>query len=248
MQTLLKTAVIAVILFTCASCITLDTELSLNKDGSGTLSMEYAITESSVAQIKGMLALERDLALAAGDPAPTHDENDLIRMMMNPVDTRINDHLKSYSKHGVTLEKIEFRSRESSMQIETILAFNSLEDLSKTDIFQQFGFSLGIDKEGNYVLQRSPHNRAAESFDPLDSEEAKTLVSLLGGMHITLKIITPGRVLKTTADDRRSFSAEWRFDFDRDPNILANIQKQYFLVVFEGEGVDLPPIAPRQSE
>lgn len=232
-----------VILAFCAGCIKVEQDLIINEDASGSLDLKYSISETTVQQIEAMHNLRKDLDEAAGRVAPTPQGTDFSRLLLNPILDEIRGKLKEYEKAGISIEKLEVKSRDARRSVEIKLQFDSITKVSGTDFFKQFGFSLTKDANGNYLLDRAPQVAeppAGIRFD--DPQVVRTLTPLLGGFSVTLGVRTPGKILSSTAPIKGPYTAGWRFEFDRDPAALTALLTQRFAVTFDGKGLNLPEI------
>jgi hypothetical protein len=231
------------VLAVCAGCVKVDQDLIINEDGTGSFDLAYSVSETTVQQVEAMRKLQKDLDEAAGRAAPAPRGTDFTRLLFNPILDEVRAKLKEYEKSGISIEKLEVKSRDARRNVEIKLQFDSLAKVADTDFFKQFGFSLTKEANGRYVIDRPPQVSELPGgirFD--DPQVVKILAPLLEGFSVTVGVRTPGKILSTSATIRGPFTAGWRYEFDRTPTALTDLLTQRFAVVFDGKGCNLPEL------
>ena len=244
MKTLRLLLIVAVM--AASGCVKLKQTLTLKKDGSGEMEIEYVITDQALTQLTAMFNLEKELALAAGEQPPAVKPNDLTRLMLDPDEDAIRTQFKTYRSLGVTFEDLKVDVREGRKHLKMKILFQDLAKLAQADFFADHGFSLERTPEGNYMLTRVPPDSQAGAEPPpriSDPETEKELTPLLGGFSASYSVKVPGRIIRTNAPRKSLYSAEWAFNFDDDPNAFANFHFQRLALLFDGENLDLPAVA-----
>ena len=226
-------------------CIKVQQHLVLNRDGSGTLSVKYSVPEQTVTQIKAMLKLERELAMAAGESPETFTDDQYTRLVFDPDEDRMRKKLAAFSDCGISVDELAVKSRSARRNVDLKVSFSNIADLAKADFFAGYGFSLIKAKDGNYVwIHRGDRSNDSPPPDVSDAQTVQVLSPLLGGFSFEMTLSTPGRVLKTDAPSKTPTSATWQYDFDRDPNALWALKTRNMTVVFDGKGLELTEIRP----
>lgn len=229
-------------------CVKVDQTLDIQKDASGSFGLTYSISEQAVTQMKAMLKLKEQMAMAAGETAPVTDEDRHMGLVVSPVEDQIRREIKKYAEYGITLESLTVESRNAWRHVQLKVLFKNLADVAKTDFFPQYGFSLSRNSDGNYVFFRASENKDYNnSVNLIDPETVNLLMPILAGFRIHTKINTPGKILETNAHRKSLYSAVWSFDFDSDPDSFWALQNQDMKIVFDGEGLNLPEISVRES-
>lgn len=224
-------------------CVKMDTVLSLRRDGSGTLDISYSVTEEVVDRIKAMQTLHRELTPPedAAAAAPLY-------AFFDPSQERLEAAVRKLEKYGVKAEDLVFENREVSRHVRARLYFEDLAKLAKAPAFQQYGFNLTRNAQGDYVLSRPSRTRDASADLPYgDPEVTRNLGPMLEGFRVDVRIETPGRILDTNASRSSPTSAMWSFDFARDPAAVAAFRDRDLTVVFDGRGLSLPLVMPRDE-
>jgi hypothetical protein len=226
----------------CAGCIKLSLDLTIQENGSGTLALAYSIAEQTAGQFTAMRKLEKEMKEAAGLEIPATAPRDYSRLLFSPVKEDIVKLLKECEKYGIATDRLEQKSRDVRREVDIRVRIEDIGKASRSDVFQQYGFSLRKDAKGNYVLHRGSALAPGQRVEALEPETAKLLTSLVGGLNVTITVSTPSRILSTTAQNSGPRSAMWIFDYDRNPKALTDLHKQNFTVVFEGGDMKLPEI------
>ena len=104
-------ALLFICLAAASGCIKVDQTLELKRDGSGTLDVSYSVPEQTITQIKAMLKLERELAIAAGESAKTYKEDEYTRLVFIPVEELLRKKLKEFEPFGITVSTLKVSSR-----------------------------------------------------------------------------------------------------------------------------------------
>jgi len=231
-----------------AGCITVDQKITLREDGSGLAELSYSITEQAISQIKAMLKLQKQMAMAAGE-AGAADMDEKPHYLLDPNEGRLRSELKKYESLGITVERLSVDNDKERRRIWIQAAFKDLAEVAKADFFPEYGFSLSRNSAGNYVLYRAARKGGDEMpVGAMDPATVHMLTPLLSGFRVAVSVILPRAILETTAARPSQFEAEWVFDFDRDPNALMALQSTDMKIVFDGEGVKLPRIRHERSD
>lgn len=217
-------------------CIQAEPTLILKKDGSGSFDLEYSISEQSITQFKAMIKLRDQLAAASKDAASTSDP--MTMLFYDPSEKGFTDLLGKYSKQGVDIEKLSIKSRNAARQVHIRLRFESLAKLVQTDIFNSYRISLQKNKNGDYILKRDGIKKA-NSSERISDEERQVLTPLLRGFNVTARVNTPGMILRSNATKTSRFTAQWDFNFDRNPNAITDMHRNLLEVTFSGNTISL---------
>ena len=221
-------------------CLQIEQILLLRKDGSGTFDVNYTIPNETSERIQAMLRLTREMALAAGDAAPAPAEDDFTRMLFKPKKSEIETLLASYREHGIRVLNLKVENRNAAYEVALKVEFDDIARVAKADFFERYGFSMVRTSKGNYLLYTRP--ATDEPMDPAwnanNTEALSRLTPFLNGFAFALEVHTPGRVIKTNADSRTSYTAEWEFRFAQDPNAVSELQRKRMTVLFDGTGIE----------
>lgn len=232
-----------------SGCFRTDSVLTLRSDGSGTLRLTYAMTESAYHQ----LAQGRTIALrlqqaghaatnvmATTPPAPDP---------MSFCSEEIHALLAPCTNSGLVLRKLNVLTQRDWRTVQMEIAFRRLEDLARLPIFSSIAMSLRRNRAGNYLFTLEPLQlRRHGALPDVNDATREDLTLLLAGLSIIFEVTTPGAILDATTEDRRSHTARWAFLFDQDPQVLAKIDHKPLTILFQGSGLNLPefnkPAAP----
>jgi hypothetical protein len=225
-----------------SGCIQVDETLTLEKNGSGNLEIIYSVPEQTISQMKAMFKLREQMAALSGEPAVETREDVFEKIFFDPSEDSIRRELKKYEPLGITISTLKIESRNSARNVNLKVAFTDLPRLSKADFFPDHGFTLIRAQNGNYLFSRAPqgeHGYEVQDFGPGTSG---LLSPILGGFRVAIKVTTPGKILETNASRKTLYNAAWVFNYDKDPDAITALQKQYLKIVFDGTGLNLPDV------
>lgn len=224
-------------------CVRVDQTLTLNEDGSGSLHVAYSVSEQAVAQFRAMQKLTRQMALAAGRPSALSPTDERAYLFLDPGEQALSRELAKYKEYGVVVDDLEVDTRNARRNVRMQLRFRSLERLAQAEVFKDYGFSLYRGPKRHFVFDRPAKDGGARSsMDFSAPEMVRLLTPLLSGFRVVTKVRTPGAILRTNAHSHSQHVATWNFDFDKDPNALIALQRQRMLILFDGDGLELPAV------
>jgi len=245
---ILRLALVALLILA-TGCLKVDQTLSINDDGSGSLQVEYSVSEQAISQLRAMRKLTQQMAAATGEQAAAIPKDDRAYMLLDPQKQSLTAELEKLKPYGVTVDELEVETRNARRNVRVQLRFKSLAEVAKSDWFVEYGFLLYKGPRGNYVFDRPASGTGDDSVMDFSSPEMVRLLNpLLTGFSVISKVRTPGVILRTNAHRHSQHVAQWQFDFDEDPNALVGLQNQRMLILFEGRGVTLPTIKPESAE
>lgn len=222
-----------------AGCLKVEQTLTINKDGSGLLAMDYGMSQQTIDQMKAM----QKMAQAAG---ATNSEQDKAAFEFD--EKEIMGKFKDMEKDGIKLVKLDSEVTNGWKYIHALISFTSLEKMQKAEFFDNNLLSLKKRADGNYELvQNSNAEYGTAEETGMNNQEMQDamlqqMAPMLKGMKIVLRVKVPGKVIETNANEKDDNSVAWIYDIDKDPKDLQRLQRASMRVVFEGQGVTLPEI------
>jgi hypothetical protein len=233
------TLTIAVICAICAitGCIQAEPTLILKEDGSGTFDLEYSISEQSITQFRAMMRLRDELMAASGKPAAPPDDP-LIMLFYNPAEKAFTTFFSKYKANGIRIAKISVDTRNASKKTHIRLDFESLSQIAQTDLFTNHRISLQKNKAGDYILKRDKTDKDS-SNKTLSQQEHEGLTPLLGGFNVTVRVNTPGMILRSNAAKTSRFTAQWTFNYNKNPHAITDLHDSLMQLTFAGKNIEL---------
>jgi len=228
-----------------SGCIKATPVLLIKADGSGLLEINYSVSEASINQMQAMAKLKQQMAMASGTALPASDSSDFVALIMNPDENALKAKAESYRSLGLALNRIKITSKNAWRFVELSVSFSDLKKLAQADFFRENGFNLTRRHDGSYLLVK-PAARQKDPNQQLITSSNKELVSLapiMSGFFVNVRFEFPGRMIDTNAHGKGLNSAEWKFEFDKDPDALTKMQQQEFRVIFDGNSLNLPDIS-----
>jgi len=96
-----------------AGCLKCDMILDLAKDGSGSLEVNYSISENSISQLDAFAQLTRQLDAVSGkQPDALLKDPDML-LFLRPEEEQLKKRLSAYQKNGLTVEKLRVSSNNA---------------------------------------------------------------------------------------------------------------------------------------
>lgn len=225
-------------------CLKLEQVLTIGKDGSGTLDLSYSVTEQAATQIAQMLQFKEKIDKITGD-ADTEKALDgyYTKLFMTPTEEAFKREFKKYEKNGVTLNTIMVSAKEGKRSVKLKASFRSLAELQKADFFPQYGFSVKKLNDDSCFFFRDRMNRDDQTAPMLsDDQQMRVVQPFLSGFNVALRVVTPGKILKSNSASKALYTASWNFDLDTDADALLHLQNQQFKIIFDGKGMNLPNV------
>ena len=238
------TRCLLILLMICGAmgCIKAEPVLTIRPDGSGALELDYSISEQASRQFKAMFKLQEQLA-AAREEEVSIDRQCTSFLFIEPDQTRIQKKLEQYKKLGISVQSIKVDTSGTWRTVNLKVSFKSIESLSKTDLFPTFGFTLMKNQAGDYVMQHvNPNASQVEKPDLSSPATVKELSSILAGLSVSIKVNTPGQILRTNGQQSMANSVSWDFDFNRNPSALVDLQTKALIVEFSGKDLNIPEV------
>lgn len=206
-----------------SGCVQVEQTLSLQGDGSGTLTVQYSVPHDTVAKMEAQLRAQ----------AGSGDEP-----IENPFsfDTeKIRADFKEYEPLGITLNDARSWEEGGNKRIRLEIHFATLAGVMKTEFFSDRNVQLKRLPDGDYEFRQkgSPEERS-------DPEMQELMRAAMAGFRGTLTLETPGDVVDSNADQRALRRVVWLFDVDADSNALVRAQEMDLWVRFSSTGLTLP--------
>ena len=235
---------LALLLVASVGCIKVDQNLTINKDGSGTMAVRYGMAEQTIVQMEAMSEMTKNMPQMEGVEEPKDE---------NPFDFNeetIREQFKELEENGVELESVESETEDGWKYMNIKFSFKDLNALAKTDFFKGSSLSLTKNDDGNYVLVQNSGDMTgmnpggdAEMDPEMEKMMLQQMAPMFAGMRIAMTINAPGKIIETNASEKEGDnSASWIYDVDKDPDCILDMQKSDVRIVFDGEGVELPEI------
>ncbi len=233
--------------FTLAGCVQMHMETVIEKDGSGTFAMSYSMSESVAEAIKELK--DMDMPGQNMDDAPSLD------------DFNQEEIEKACKESGVKLQKFERSTLDGKENLEMVIAFKHINDLSdaltSTMNEQGGGFKIFKTSDGNYNLvavepeaqQSEPEEEESPSESPQSMEDMdpemmgksmEIMGKLMGSMSeldIGMRVTVPGEILRHNAQRVEGNTLIWEINSSNMMSGDAGSMEPD--IVFSGKGVKI---------
>ena len=247
----LGVAAIALFCILSSGCIQTQMKVTLDGDGSGTFTLVYGMSSDVAGAMAELETMDLPKEPGGGTlNAPNLDEFD---------EGEIE---KVCKEHDVRLKKLAQTRADGRQQVEMVIEFDRLNDLSSalTEVFGQGGWKISRTSDGNYALRLFEEQAKAEpptddasvdspsppNIDPETAGKAMEIMQRMIGfqndLNMTFQVEVPGEIV----DHNAQFVDERTLIWDVNSSNLTLASKTKPEVVFSGEGLKIE--APGQQE
>jgi hypothetical protein len=226
-----------------AGCVQVEQLLVVNRTGSGSYELRYALAEETVDQIKAMFLLKDQVGIGPAATVALAGDDERVRAFFDPDEAKLRRILQAYASYGVTVERLTVETRRGIREVRLKANVNRLSTLAASDLFPEYGFSLRKTQEGNIEFSRKPPKAGEDDpFDVTDPDVMKQLAPFLGGFRVVTKVQVPGEILTSNANSASRYTGAWTYDYDKNANAVLRLQREPLQILFDGRGVELPEI------
>lgn len=249
----LRTCLVLVLLVLVAGCIKYDQILTLNPDGSGQVSLHYAMTEALVQQMKAMQAMASQMTDQMGGEVKQEESNSMDALSFD--ETKITDEFKALKKEGFKLKSIKSYTKEGWQHMDVAFSFKDISRLKQVSFFKDSDMSIVRNDRGNYVI--STKKKDDESEEASEDESPTTegdetpsqgegmegmeqmMMPMFQGFAVSITIETPTEIIDTNAPEKDGKKAVWSFSMEKDPKAMEKMEDPDLYIEFKGKGVKL---------
>jgi hypothetical protein len=231
--------------FSLAGCVKMHMDTVIEKDGSGTFTMTYAMSPDVAQAFKELSATS--MPGQEKQNAPTLDDFSK---------EKLEDTCK---KHDVKLTKFERGTVEGKDQVTFEMKFKSLQDLSAVlSSTQGENSGLGIFKmaDGNYILREydlpaeemaeeaeepeEPDTEAMQNMDPQAMQKSMEIMGKLmasaSQLDVAMRITVPGEVVSNNAMRQEGNTLIWEINSSNMMTAGGGMEPE---IVFSGKGLKI---------
>jgi hypothetical protein len=244
MKWLLATAIV-LFSFTLTGCVQMHMDTVIEKDGSGTFTMIYAMSTSVAEAMQELSALDMP---GEQQDAPTLDDFDKEEMA------------KACQEHNVKLKKFDRSTVDGKERIEIVMEFQRVEDISKVlNKSTEQGDGMGIFKkaDGNYWLRSveleetaaAPEaEEEAPGMDPSAMQDMNMeamgksmeimgkLMSSASELDVAMRITVPGDIVSHNAQRVEGNTLIWELNSENMMTASSGMEPD---IVFSPKGVKI---------
>lgn len=186
------------------SCVGIETRLDIRTDGSGSLSLTYRISRELV-----------DLGRTEGDPVAV------------PLPVSREDFARAlHGIDGVLLKSFRRAQDEKEVTIGAVIAFTSLEALSRVEAFKELDTRISATASGRTLTQRI----AKAAPQPVTADSRRMIDELFDGYELAYIVHAPAPITSsspgtTLSADRRTLSFSTRISdlVDRTEDLVVSL-------------------------
>ncbi len=210
-----------------SACVQIEQTLTLDQNGGGTLSVQYAMTTEMLAEVEAHARAEAE---AIGEEVPTPLAFD---------EAQIREDFKEYEPLGVTLEEAASWEAEGKRTVRLKMRFASLGALTQTEFLSDR--QLRVKRVDGGAMEFA---QIAPPSDPMMTEMAELMREMMAGFRAELRVETPTDILESNADEQDARVARWIFDVSNDPRAFARAQQMDLRVRFAAGDPPMPEFPP----
>jgi hypothetical protein len=197
---------VLVILFLVSSCISIDTKLTIEEDGSGKVELNYSV--SRMVTNLGKLDEEDDFL-----PLPLTEKDFLATAAMI---------------QGLEVESFKIEENEEGVDINVLLSFDTIEALSQLIALEEEEPSVTLVSEGgrkkfSYIIYRLPE-------EPINEDSLQMINTFFARDYLAFELIPPDSVLSVNSGEisENGKSARFRIDltelYNRNTDVIWEVQ------------------------
>ncbi len=229
-------------------CVHMHMETDIAKDGSGTFTMTYSMSETVAQSLKELEELgmpgQQDM-----DDAPTFD------------DFKKEEIEKACKEHNVKLQKFEHTTVDGRESLEMVLAFknpNDLADALATTMEEQGGMRLFKTTSGDYTLRmvEMPETEEDDEDDVEEDDDSQEMTQMdpekmgksmeimgklmdsLSELDVAMRITVPGEILEHNAQRVEGRTLIWEINSSNMMTMSDETDMEPD-IVFSSEGVKI---------
>lgn len=232
-------------------CIQIDQEITLKKDGSGSIRLHYAMNEMWVQQMQAMQQMAEKMAQSSEkqgekEKETMHSEES---NFLPFEEEEIKKDFAGLEKEGITLKYVKQYNKDNFEHVDLAFDFKDFNKLNKVGMFKNNQYELVKNASGNYELrfkqQKEKGVREQEKDTAKPDEEVpmegmdQMMAGFLKNMRISYVITVPTKIIKTNATTIEGNTARWIFDADKDPSIMKKMENMEIFVEFSGKGISI---------
>jgi Tfp pilus assembly protein PilP len=220
----IKRAIVFITLMSCLllqGCLELEQELTVEQNGSGTMRVQYVLSESFTNMVE--LAEEIKESATGG------------RTLIEPGLVLNERELQArFAGDGVEIKSSSFEKKEGRLNISFTVAFRDLNALVKTKALQREPISFYRDEKSNLALEMGTQFSAVAMYKNKLPENA------MEGFKAVLRVTLPGKVLENNADTVEGTTLEWNYRKDK-------LQPEVMTASCEGKALEFVALLPNAA-
>lgn len=253
MKRILITAVIVFCLMI-VGCIKYDQEITLNKDGSGTVALHYAMSQAMVQQMEAMASMASQMGEEAkGGKGETKMSMDNLSFE----EEKVKGEFSRLKDHGITLQSSRSYDKEGWRHMEVKFHFKDVSKLKHVSYFKDNDMTIEKNNRGNYEVRTHSKGNGDKQkeeeadIDPETAEQAaemakgmeqgmeQMMMPMMQGFRVSFTFHTPTSIVKTNAPEQDKKRARWVFDLEKDQKAMEKMESEDMVIEFSGKGVKL---------
>lgn len=215
-------------------CIKINSTVSLKEDGSGVWRLVYAMPAHMIRQAQTVRELTADLERASS-PALTNAPSAPADIPFLFDEAAIRARFAPLERQGLSITKLQTRSRGDWQYVDVNIKFDSLETLLRQSFFKDCGVSFKRLVGDTYrITVTLPRGRGeAEMPNLSDSTVSASLTPFLKGLVVVSSIEIPGDVRNSNSSVSDARRATWEWDFEKDARAVSRLLQDKMVLVFE---------------
>jgi len=218
-------------------CMKFDQEITLNKDGSGSVSMMYAMSEAVIQQMEAMAEMGKQMVQ---EGAEIEEEDKPFEFD----EAKIKEEFEGMKDKGIELTSVKSETKDGWKYTYVDFTFKDVGKLKELDEFKEDSFSIVKNPEGNYVITMKMGSVGTQA-EPQDEAQLQQMMPMIQGqgMEVASKFTVPTKIIETNAPLKEGKSAGFEVDVDKDPDAFLALSKMgEVTIVFDGKGCSIPEV------
>ena len=241
---------LAACLLMLVSCIQYDQVFNLDKDGSGSVSIHYAMSSMMVQQMKAMSEMAGQMAEGMGAEGQEPKKEEEMNIFEFQED-KIKKEFEDLKNEGFKLTDLKTYQEEGWEHVKLSFTFKDVSKITKVSYFKDNDMTITKNAKGNYVIrsktskEEKPEETAetpgdAPPMEGMDDESMKQMMMpMMKGFRVSITFNTPTPIVHTTAPEKGKTMAKWEFDLEKDMDAMDKMEDEEMVIEFKGKGVKL---------
>ena len=223
----------------------------MNPDGSGQVTLHYAMTEAIIQQMKAMQAMASQMGDQMGGEVKQEGSNSMDALSFD--EAKITDEFKALKKEGFKLTRMKSYTKEGWQHMDVAFTFKDISRLKQVSFFKDSDMSIVRNDRGNYVIStqktdKEPEETSGVETPAMEGEQApaegmegmeQMMMPMFQGFAVSITFETPTEIVETNAPEKEGKKAVWSFSMDKDPKAMEKMENPDLYIEFKGKGVKL---------
>lgn len=219
-----------------SGCVKIDATITMERDGSGSLRTICGMSTHVIKQAELAREMARSLDLAAGITNSVLPDVDIPYLYD---EAALRAKFGVMARDGITLESLKLREQGGWNYVDFNLKFKNMESLFRQPLFRNCGvvYKRLDERTGKLTITPPPVGASPDTAGLTVQENLNKLTPFLNGFRVVVRVSVPGEIRNTNSQISDSHRATWEWDFDKDSQALARLNRERMILIFDAADV-----------